>query len=33
MAVNVTLQPVLQAGRAQRLFGGRDVGTQLTRSR
>lgn len=33
MAVNVTLQPVLQAGRPQRLFGGRDVGTQLTRPR
>ena len=32
-AVNVTLQPVLQAGRPQRLFGGRDVGTQLTRPR
>jgi serine/threonine-protein kinase len=33
MAVNVTLQPSLQAGRPQRLFGGRDVGTQLTRPR
>nr|MBA3296338.1 PD40 domain-containing protein [Acidobacteriota bacterium] len=33
MAVNVTLRPMLQAGRPQRLFGGRDVGTQLTRPR
>jgi len=33
MAVNVTLRPTLQAGRPQRLFGGKDVGTQLTRQR
>ena len=33
MSVNVTLQPVLQAGRPQRLFGGLDVGTQMTRPR
>jgi Tol biopolymer transport system component len=33
MAVNITLQPTLQAGRPQRLFGGKDVGTQLTRPR
>ena len=33
MAVNVTLQPTLQTGRPQRLFGGRDVGTLLTRPR
>jgi hypothetical protein len=33
MAVHVTRQPVLQAGPPQRLFGGRDIGTQLTRPR
>jgi hypothetical protein len=33
MAVKMTLQPALQAGRPQRLFGGKDLGTLLIRPR